>query len=323
MVWNSLKEILPDYVFDYCRLKVKRFDEEYGSDVAIWHSVDGLTKFTAFYTYVLSNTITRSSLKNERTIHSAQGEEKGPKDPSEKPKPVMQVTAENTGNESDNQPESEPPAKKQQTDQNLENKRKGLSKSRNTGQEKVCFLCKNAEHIWQNCRMHIDGRLEIFKREGLCPMCAEKNHESNKCTSETRCPTCEDPEDPTKGTDHRAICYIMHSFPTRRPGKPQRGKNDNGSGEWEDPQDQGFQDQQGGASGNSSKSFGLGGNKNDSNRIENSTGGQSPGQASSDVASQLQQLQQQLQLMQQTMSLTRGGEHFCLSKSRLEPPKCK
>jgi hypothetical protein len=40
MVWNSLKGVIPDFVTDYCRRKVPAFDEEWGSNVATWHSVE-------------------------------------------------------------------------------------------------------------------------------------------------------------------------------------------------------------------------------------------------------------------------------------------
>jgi hypothetical protein len=230
MVWNSLREILPDYVYDYCRLKVKRFDEDFGSDVATWHSLDGLSKFDAFYAYVLSNTITKASLKTERTIHCSQLADKDPQDPGEKS--VMQVV---TGDSNQQSEDEGPPAKKQKLDQASDNekKEKGIAKNRNLGQKKVCLLCRDAGHIWQNCLMHIDGRLEIFRRDGLCTKCAKKNHSASECTSQVQCPTCEDPKDPTKGAHHHAVCYIMHGFPTRgrgARGKPHRGGNGNGRG---------------------------------------------------------------------------------------------
>ncbi len=79
----------------------------------------------------------------------------------------------------------------------------------NLGRKKVCFLGRDAGHIWQNCLMHIDGRLEIFRRDELCLRCAKKNHCSSECTSQEHCPTCKDPKDPSRGAHHHVICYIM------------------------------------------------------------------------------------------------------------------
>jgi hypothetical protein len=51
-IWNSVISTVPSHPADYCRRKVPRFDEDYGSDVSTWHSIDGLKKFDGFYAYI-------------------------------------------------------------------------------------------------------------------------------------------------------------------------------------------------------------------------------------------------------------------------------
>jgi hypothetical protein len=51
-LWNSIKTCVPNHLADYCRRKVKRFDRDYGSDVATWHSINGPTSGCIFFSFL-------------------------------------------------------------------------------------------------------------------------------------------------------------------------------------------------------------------------------------------------------------------------------
>jgi hypothetical protein len=265
MVWNSLRETLPTHVAEYCRRKVDRFDEDFGSDVATWHSINGLAKFDAFYAYVLAYTITEASLRTEKTVLANKVEKKNPEDSKEES--VMKVSAQKTPSASGLEDDG-PPSKKKK-DESDEDKKKEFGKAKDLGQVEVCFLCKCPAHIWQDCLMLIDGRVEVFRREGRCTKCAKKGHSSEDCrTKGVCCETCKDSDN--KNTHHSAICFIRYGWPTR--GRGARGSRSQRGG----------RGGQGRGRGNPSNSQGQGNNKsnnqnnngnNQSNRGGNSSKG--------------------------------------------------
>jgi hypothetical protein len=75
-IWNSVKSTVPNHLADYCRGKVPQFDEDYGSDVSTWHSIDGLKKFDGFYSYILAYSITDASIRPDKPVLKVEVDEK-------------------------------------------------------------------------------------------------------------------------------------------------------------------------------------------------------------------------------------------------------
>jgi hypothetical protein len=48
LLWNSLLQCVTAHILKYCEHRVPRFDLDFGSDVATWHSTDGLRSLNRF-----------------------------------------------------------------------------------------------------------------------------------------------------------------------------------------------------------------------------------------------------------------------------------
>jgi hypothetical protein len=164
-LWSSVKNTIPNHLAEYCRRKVVRFDEDYGSDVATWHSIDRLSKFDGFYSYILAYSITEALIRSEKpvlkvTVEAPVEEEKT----EEKAVCPAQVATDKGKRSADEAGGSEPPAKKQKAESSQSGKKSGGSDKANnrSAQKLVCFLCKSPAHKWRRCLMTIDCRLEAF-----------------------------------------------------------------------------------------------------------------------------------------------------------------
>jgi hypothetical protein len=68
-LWNSIKACVRNHLAEYCQRKVRRFDQDFGSDVAMWHSIDRLKKkIDGFYSYILAYSVTESSIWPEKPV---------------------------------------------------------------------------------------------------------------------------------------------------------------------------------------------------------------------------------------------------------------
>jgi hypothetical protein len=116
-IWNSVKSTVPNHLADYCRRKVPRFDEDYGSDVSTWHSICGLKKFDGFYAYILAYSITEASIRPDKPVLKVEVDEKtSPAKSEDKIVCQAQAAPEETPSAASGSGGDEPPAKKPRVD---------------------------------------------------------------------------------------------------------------------------------------------------------------------------------------------------------------
>ncbi len=208
VIWSSVKKFMPKIITKYCE-KRPRFSEDFGSDVSIWHSQDGLRKFDQFYKYMLSHSIAEASVREQEVpILAGQSKEEN----KEESKPVEAGKRKLEDKDSDSE---EPPSKKKKKEAGQTDNQKGNKK--NLKKVEVCFLCKGNNHPWIRCYMMIDARMEAFRNEGRCTKCAKLGHSAQNCPSTRLCKNCADPQDPSKGHHHISLCWIENGYPTGHP----------------------------------------------------------------------------------------------------------
>jgi hypothetical protein len=224
LVWNSLRRVIPDLVAEYCRRKVPSFDEEWGSDVATWHSVDGLKKFDNFYSYVLAYSITEASVRTETPVMVV-GHAKDEKSSE----PASEASVNKAALEENPTPRAEePPTKKSRLEEPSEGTKKGFKGKKK--KRPVCFFCGESAHVWENCYITIDGKLELFARENRCYNCASLDHTLEECPHPPQCDNCRDPNRPKRGAHHPSLCFIKHGYPTRSKGAQRGNRGGNRGG---------------------------------------------------------------------------------------------
>jgi hypothetical protein len=204
LLWNSLLQCVTAHILKYCEHRVPRFDLDFGSDVATWHSTDGYAKFKLFYAYILSRTLAESST---RTVASVLHNQVNPVPP-----PVVKKN-ESKKNSNQKRPansngattSTNPPAKVSENDNSSTST--PASNTVNLAQI-MCFICKEAPHPWRECMMMTDGRETTFANDGHCRKCSSQDHVTSECHGMARCEHCVDPNDPTKDASHHtALCY--------------------------------------------------------------------------------------------------------------------
>ncbi len=222
LLWNSLLHTVPDYVLRYCELRVLRFDEDFGSDVSSWHSVNGMAKFDGFYAYVLSRTTAESSAKTAATVFRAQAVLDTVKPESTKPSSSKKEDTRKRAVAHVSGAETPQIAKKPRVDTNPTPPTTGPRP--HLGNQIICFLCKDVAHPWRECIMMIDGREALFANESRCRKCSAQDHITSECHGASRCEHCADPNDPVKGSSHHtALCYKAF-------GRPQSSTRGRGGG---------------------------------------------------------------------------------------------
>jgi hypothetical protein len=238
-LWSSVKNTIPTHLAEYCRRKVRRFDEDYGSDVATWHSIDGLSKFDGFYSYILAYSITEASIRPDKPVLKVAVEAPADEEKTEE-KAVCpaQVASEKNKKKADESGGDEPPAKKAKTEASQNPKEAGGAERAvsRSAQKPVCLLCKSPAHKWRRCLMTIDCRIAAFQRDGRCFKCMSQDHATEQCPNPAYCDTCKDPNDATKGRHHPALCYNVWGPPTAGRGRGRgfrgggRGRGNGGGG---------------------------------------------------------------------------------------------
>ncbi len=211
LLWNSLLRCVTAHILKYCEHRVRRFDLDFGSDVATWHSTGGYVKFKQFYAYVLSRTLAESSTRTVASVLHAQ---------------VSSLTNHRSSDTSDFEEHSVLPAASSSSTSTLAQRpcldrpsTNHLSPPYTTVHPTlrncpICFLCKDADHPWRNCPMTIDAREALFVTEGRCRKCSAQDHATFECHDAARCEYCADPMDPYKGSSHHTtLCYKKHGHP--------------------------------------------------------------------------------------------------------------